>query len=225
MPLILACLYILILLFSQRFVTQQFSRLIHKFGGGQNTVVWLYSLIFLPGTLIHEVSHLLMAAATGARTGQVTIFPEFIEDIMEEKHDKHVRLGSVQVQRMNPVQGFLVGFAPFIIGLALMVWLAALIQSNFNTTNYLAIVIETFLFVNISNSLFPSWEDIKQTLPLIVILAIAVVVTWLLGLHLMISPDSRLWLVVTALNQALIVSLIINLLISSALFLVNRLNR
>ena len=42
----------------------------HQFG------IMLYSLIYLPGTIIHELSHFFSAAILGVRTGNISIFPK-----------------------------------------------------------------------------------------------------------------------------------------------------
>lgn len=163
MPLIFVLLSLLALLLTKKKMTADFSRFVHRIGGSQHTVIVIWSLIFLPGTLIHEVSHFLVAALTGARTGKIEIFPKYLED------DSHVALGSIQTQKLNPLQGFLVGLAPFISGLALLIWLASLLQAGLATPNYWLLVIEGYLFFTIANSFLPSWSDIRQTLPFVII--------------------------------------------------------
>src|SRR5258706_5245201 len=138
---------LLLLDFSERQMTILFSRISHRLGGNQRTLIVAWSIIFLPGTVIHEISHFLLAAATGARTGKIEIFPEFLEkELAGEEKSQGVRLGSVQVSRLNPIQGFLVGMAPFFSGLGLLVWLASLMQTDFQTGNFLMLTLEIYFF-------------------------------------------------------------------------------
>lgn len=199
-----------------------FARLIHRLGGNQKTLIVLWSIIFLPGTVIHEISHFLLAAATGARTGKIEIFPEFLEKELDEEESGSVRLGSVQVARLNPIQGFLVGLAPFFSGLALLIWLASMLQTDFQMERFWPLAIETYFFFVIANSFFPSWSDIRQTLPLIFISIIVGLLIWLLGFQFQISPISPIWGLLDTLGHALMVSITFNFVILITLLLLNR---
>lgn len=214
---------LLVLYLTYRKMTAELSRLIHRLGGSQNVLIWIWSVIFLPGTIIHEVSHFLAASATGTRTGKVEIFPEFIEDILEEEQGgKRVALGYVQTARMNPLQGFLVGIAPLISGLALLVWLAGLMQTSYSASNSLQLALQGYLFFVISNSFFPSWPDISQTLPLIIFTMILALLAWFFGFQLMLGTSSFIWNLLDFLSRALLLSITINLLFIGILFLINK---
>ncbi|RME81906.1 MAG: hypothetical protein D6775_12340 [Caldilineae bacterium] len=77
----------------------------------------LYAIFILPGTIIHETSHWLMARLVGVRTGQVSIFPTF-------DRKGAIRLGSVQVKGGGLLQHTLIGLAPLLVGSILTVWLS-----------------------------------------------------------------------------------------------------
>lgn len=205
-------------------MTLELSRLIHRLGGNQNVLIWVWSVIFLPGTIIHEISHFLAAAATGARTGKIEIFPEFIEDILDEEGDEKrgVALGYVQVARMNPLQGFIVGVAPFVSGMALLIWLASLMRVNYLSENIWPLLFQTYLFFIIGNSFFPSWADMKQTLPLIFLGLVAGLLAWFFGFQLLIGSSSSVWGILDAMTSALLISIVINLCLIGALVLINK---
>ncbi|KKU25515.1 MAG: putative membrane protein [Microgenomates group bacterium GW2011_GWA2_46_16] len=80
----------------------------------------LYSVLVLPGTVIHELSHWLVAEILQVRTGEIVILPELTGGDGEE------RLGSVQTERTDPLRGFLIGIAPFLTGLLILVTLGRL---------------------------------------------------------------------------------------------------
>jgi len=215
MPLLYVLLSLLALLLTKKKITADLGRLIHRLGGSKHQSLIIWSLIFLPGTLIHEVSHFLVAALTGARTGKIEIFPEYLEN----EKSTHVALGSVQTQKLNPLQGFLVGIAPFISGLALLIWLASLLQAGFAAPNYWLLLLEGYLFFTIANSFFPSWPDIRQTLPFVIISLVAALLAWYLGFQIFLSSGSFIWTILISLWQAIALSAALNLCLIALLFL------
>lgn len=226
----MSLLYLLIgiicLFFTQRVLGKQISRLMHGLGGGKNSVIWIWSVVFMPGTLLHEVSHFIMAAATGTHTGKIEIFPEFIEDEMSPGESRSVKLGSVQVARMNPVQGFLVGLAPLITGSLILLWLSTLLIPTFTSGEYLKFSVIAYAFFAIANSFFPSKEDLRHTIPFVVLLILIIIGAWYLGLKVNISPNSKISELSGALSTAFFMSFGINVLIIGILYLINKsLNR
>ena len=204
-------------------MTSEFARLIYRFGGGRRTIIWLWSLIFLPGTILHEISHFLMAAATGAKTGKIEIFPQVLEKKWEaEATGGGVVLGSVQTQKLNPLRGFLVGLAPFIFGLIILTGLANLLKTNFSSGFVPQVILEIYLFFTIVNSFFPSRSDIKQTLPFFGLLIIVGILALILGLKLSLDPGPRLLEFTAAINFALMVSVVMNAIILCGLMIISR---
>ncbi len=219
---ILLCLAFLF--YSNRKIISEFSKLIHKFGGGSRVIIWLWSLIFLPGTVMHEISHFLAAAATGARTGKIEVFPEILQGNWQaEEEGRGVVLGYVQTQKLNPIRGFFVGLAPFIFGLIFLTGLALLLQTSYNSRTFPLFGLEIYLFFTIANSFFPSASDIKQTLPLAVILILLVLVALVLGVQLHPNPSPALISLFNTLGFALLISVILNTAVLLVLFVLNRL--
>lgn len=225
MPFIFLLISVLALLFAQRILGKQISRLVRRFGGGHNAVIWFWSVLFLPGTLVHEVSHFLMAAATGARTGSIEILPEFIEDDLKPGESRSVKLGSVQVGSMNPIQGFLVGLAPFITGSLILTWLSTVLLPQFQAKEYLIFGLAAYLFFTVANSFFPSREDLKHTLPFVVLMILLALGAWYLGIDLNISANARISEIAGSLGTAFFASFGVNAVIIFILFLVNRILR
>lgn len=123
-----------------------------------------YSIIFLPGTIIHELSHWIVAEILQVRTGQITILPDW-----DDGDGSSRRLGSVATERSDPFRGFLIGVAPFISGMLILLMLGQLLQSGWETFGwgYLALII--YGIVVIGNSMMISKED-RRTWPIILIL-------------------------------------------------------
>ena len=218
MPLIFVLLSLLGLLLTKKKMTTDLSRLVHHLGGSQHSAIITWSVIFLPGTIVHEISHFLVAALTGARTGNIEIFPEYLENERSEKNTS-VALGSVQTQKLNPIRGFLVGIAPFISGIALLIWLASMIQTSYSSGNYWILLFEGYFFFTIANSFFPSWPDIKQTLPFAIISLVVALLAWYFGFQIFLNSNSFIWTILTTLWQTICASILLNLAIIGLLFL------
>lgn len=80
------------------------------------TATWLYFFLFLPGILIHELSHYIVAILLGAKPTNFSLWPQ--------SKQGRVVLGSVEVRRIGPVGHSLVGVAPLVFG-SLAVWFIA----------------------------------------------------------------------------------------------------
>jgi len=211
-PIGILILSLLVLYFSKNKLSIELGRLIHKIGGDQRFLIILWSIVFLPGTVIHELSHFLFAVLTSARTGKIEIFPNFLENNFENEDSESgsVTLGYVQTQRLNPIQGFLVGTAPLLVGLALLVWFADLIQKYFYTGDYLFVFLIGYLFFTISNSFFPSAADIKQVIPFVVIVSIFLVIGSLVGIGTFPEPSQELITFVNSLSFVIFISVLLN---------------
>lgn len=112
----------------------------------------LYSVFFLPGVIIHELSHLFTAEFLRVRTGQIHIFPQ-------EIHGGQVRMGSVETEESDPFRQTLIGVAPFFWGLSILFGLTfyMFINSEFIITPLNLILL--YLIFSISNTMFSSKED------------------------------------------------------------------
>jgi hypothetical protein len=225
MPLLFVVLSLLLLLLTKKKLTLEFGRLVHHLGGSQHTAIIVWSIIFLPGTIIHEISHFLVAALTGARTGKIEIFPEYLASEADGNSYTHVALGSVQTQKLNPIRGFLVGFAPFISGMALLIWLASLLQTSFISRNIWLLLFEGYLFFTIANSFFPSWQDVRQTLPFIIISLVVGLLAWYFGFQLYLTPSSPVWTVLRSLWQTVGISVLLNISLIGLLIIFHRFRR
>ena len=69
----------------------------------------LFSLLFLPGVLLHELSHFLMAKLLDVPTGRFSIIPRKLEG-------GRIQLGYVETVSTDFVRDALIGVAPLITG-------------------------------------------------------------------------------------------------------------
>ena len=71
--------------------------------------VGLFSMLFFPGVLLHELSHFLVAKLLGVRTGGFSLLPQVLPD-------GRLILGYVETQRTDVVRDSLIGLAPLVAG-------------------------------------------------------------------------------------------------------------
>jgi len=69
----------------------------------------IFSLIFLPGVFLHELSHFVMAKILRVPTGRFSIFPQPLPD-------GRLQLGYVETAKSDIVRDSLIGAAPLIAG-------------------------------------------------------------------------------------------------------------
>jgi hypothetical protein len=140
----------------------------------------LFSFIFSPGIILHELSHLLVATILLVPVGDLDFTPR--------KNGNSVRLGSVEIVKTDPIRRSLIGVAPVLIGLMVVVGIVYLFSSNIvffqNKGIYIliiAILITAYLLFAISNTMFSSNRDMEGTAEILITLFIVFVATYTLG--------------------------------------------
>jgi len=153
--------------------------------------IYFYSLIFLPGVLVHELSHLFFALILRVPAGKIEIFPTFDHDAGE------VKLGYVQIAKTDFVRRSLIGAAPTIVGIAAIYALATLnfafllspesplvywqlLQTHFLPLDWLQFFF-LYLIFTIASTMFTSRQD-RDAWPLLgILLAIITLLLTLSG--------------------------------------------
>jgi hypothetical protein len=77
----------------------------------------IFSMIFLPGVFLHELSHFVMAKILRVRTGKFSVFPQSLPD-------GRLQLGYVETMRADIVRDSLIGAAPLIVGTLFIAYVA-----------------------------------------------------------------------------------------------------
>jgi hypothetical protein len=77
----------------------------------------IFSILFLPGVFLHELSHFVVAKILGVRTGKFSIFPKSLPD-------GRLQLGYVETARSDVVRDSLIGAAPLIVGTLFVAYVA-----------------------------------------------------------------------------------------------------
>ena len=129
----------------------------------------LYVIIFFPGVILHELSHLLVAMALNVRTGDINIFPQ--------ESQEGLQLGSVKIAKTDSIRGAIIGSAPLVIGLLLIyiiilfqypivfstqdLKINSLLSMSFSLKDFFAF----YLIFAISNSMILSKSDKREIIP------------------------------------------------------------
>lgn len=116
--LLFICELAVLFLLARRLVNS-LARLIYKVTRSHGAVVNILAIFFLPGTIMHELAHLLFAGVMLVPVGEMSVIPE-IQDIPVGRQGMGVRLGSVQIGRTDPFRRTIIGVAPVIFGMLLI---------------------------------------------------------------------------------------------------------
>ncbi len=166
----------------------------------------VYFVLLLPGVVVHELSHWLMAKLLGVQTGKIHIWPK-------TKGRSQMRFGSVEVACTDPVRSSLIGLAPLLSGSLIVLligeWVlgvsnvaAVILQGDVAAIwdNLLAHVrvpdfwLWLYLIFAVSNAMLPSESDREQWRPVLIFLSLVVVVFYLTGWVPQIPPAIADWL-------------------------------
>src|SRR5512142_3213793 len=104
------------LLFAQRSLQREIQCVFLLITRRQTWSLGMFSLLFFPGVLLHELSHFLMARLLGVRTGRFSLLPSVVEG-------GKLRLGFVETAETDLVRDALIGTAPLITGGAAVAYL------------------------------------------------------------------------------------------------------
>ncbi len=204
---ILFFIQLLLVYFVSRITIKEFFKGLRRFIKSDRTVALLISSLFFPGTLVHEISHMLIAFALGLKVHEIKIFPSVEEN--------EVKLGRVLYERRDPIRGIMVGVAPLFFGL-LAFFLFAYFKLFPSENIYLNIVFGYLVFV-ISTTMFSSKQDLVDLLYLIpfVVLVIGIIYIFNIKIEFAIQNKEALAKLTTAfstINLFLFIALVINLL-------------
>jgi len=123
-----------------------------RIGLGNKMIIGIISFIYLPGTIIHELSHYFIALLLNANPHEVSIFP-----VIEEKK---VRLGHVLYEKNKGefIRPILIGIAPFFGALGAI--LLIVYTHQFPGNELWQRTFFGYLILTISANMFSSRQDL-----------------------------------------------------------------
>jgi hypothetical protein len=161
-----------------------------------DVALMLYFVIVLPGVVLHELSHWLMAKLLRVRVSWPKIGPE------RRGRSRRVSLGSVRVANADPVRTSLIGVAPLLGGSAVILLIGNLVLgvdelaaavAGKGVEGILAGLAQImrvpdfwlwlYLIFAVSNAMLPSESDMVPVRPVLIFLgAVVVLVVILTGI-------------------------------------------
>ena len=171
-------LFILYLL--SRRVYMLFFKLFYRITRNKNITIHLLAFLFLPGTFLHEVAHWLAAVMLFVPVGSMTLIPK-----MGEKGS--LRLGSVSIAKTDIIRRLIIGSAPVILGVGIILATFYFVLKRNIFNDYLMIFLLGYLVFEIGNTMFSSKKDMEGALSLVLTVLVAGVVFYFLGFRVGIS--------------------------------------
>jgi hypothetical protein len=181
------------LVFFERWIHQHIQGVALLATRHEDAAVLLYALPLLPGVMLHEFSHWLVAKLLGVKTAGMTLLPQ-------RQRDGHIRLGSLTIYQTDVVRASLIGVAPLISGslvvLALGQWVfgvgalgEALVSGDVGAiaSSLVAALgapdmwIWLYFVFAFANAMLPSPSDRQTWPPVILFLAVVVAAAYVLG--------------------------------------------
>lgn len=146
--------------------------IVYKLTGSHKSVVAFLAILFLPGTIVHELAHMITAGVMFVHVGEIDLVPEIQEN--------GAKLGSVQIGQTDPVRRMIIGVAPVIVGLLTIAGVIYFAQLNFNDqTTWWEAAIFVYLIFEVGNTMFSSKKDMEGISAFL--LAIIIVTSLLVG--------------------------------------------
>lgn len=176
-------LELLLLFLLSKALIGSLARLIFHLTKSRQAVIYTLATLFLPGTIIHELAHAITAGVLMVQVGEVEFTPQI--------HEKGVKLGSAQVGKTDPLRQAVIGSAPVIVGLGMilgsLVYLSSSILSG-QSYSWWVYLLVFYLIFTIGNTMFSSSKDLAG-----VVAGLILVVSILIALYLLGFREFFIW--------------------------------
>lgn len=174
---------------------------VYNVTGSIDMAVLIYFLLLLPGIVLHEAAHWIVAKLLGLKPGRFTVWPK--------RRGRMVGLGSVTARDGGMVLNSLVGMAPLFLGTLLVALMArAWFGGNQLAQTFAGDELRTwfstvaaafrrpdaaiwaYLIFTTANGMMPSAPDREPVKPLLVYIALAALLYVALGMPLQPLADA-----------------------------------
>ncbi len=173
--LVFIALFILLFFISKE-LTRSISFILYKITKSQEKAIRIFHFLFLPGVLVHELSHLISAEVMFVHTSGLSLTPKKIED--------QLVMGSVQIQKTDPIRRAIIGFAPVLVGFLIISVTSFYFLSDKSFFGlFPSYVLVFFIVFEIGNTMFSSRKDLEGTVELLIFLATGFIIAYILGFH------------------------------------------
>ena len=168
---ILFVIQLIILSFISNKLFNRIYLFLHRFFKKDSTVVLVVSLVFLPGTFIHELCHALTAVLLGSAVRSFSVWPRVEGD--------SIKMGYAEVEVLDIFRNSLIGIAPLLFGSMILYYLT----SVFLTVSLIYKFVLLYLIFQISNSMFLSPADVKEVRILLFLTLFLIVTVYIINFY------------------------------------------
>lgn len=163
--LIFASELILLFIISKKLINA-LARIIYKLTKSHKVVVHTLAILFLPGTIIHELGHLLFAGVMLVPVGELSVMPEIEET--------GAKLGSVQIGQTDPLRRMVIGVAPILLGMILIFSIFLLVKIGISP--WWQVFLALYFIFQIANTMFSSRKDLEGAIGFLAIVTVAIII-------------------------------------------------
>jgi hypothetical protein len=202
--------------------------------GSQKAAIWVFWVLFLPGTFLHELSHWLTAKLLRVKTGRFSLWPKL-------NRKGQLQMGAVQVEVTDPFRHSLIGLAPLVFGsIAVLIIgqgrlklgdvgiainsgdLQIMLDALFKILTTPDIWLWLYLIFAISNAMLPSASDRESWWSVVIYLGIALFLAIGLGLNPTLSPDLQALglAIISELLYAFLITIAVDVLFIAFIFII-----
>jgi hypothetical protein len=207
-----------------RWITTHVQGVAFLLTGNSQVAMWVFWVLFLPGTLLHEFSHWLTAFLLRVKTSRFSLWPTV-------KKRGQLQMGAVQVEVADPFRHSLIGLAPLIfgtiavliigqgrlalgeLGLALRSGDLEVIGQAIATTLAVPDVwLWLYLIFAIANAMLPSASDREAWRTVLIYAGLALFLAIALGLNPTVTPSLQEFIltIVTYLLSAFLITVAVD---------------
>jgi len=183
--LLIFILLLVLLFFISRKVQVYVSQLFYGLTKSKKTSAYLFALLFLPGTYVHEFSHFLFSLALLVPVGKLELIPKL--------EGEQLKLGSVSIAKTDFIRRFIIGIAPLIIGVILLVVIVAIAFANPSGDVWWKYFAYLYLIFTISNTMYMSKKDMEGGWKLVLAFILVFLLLYLVGFRASVASDSYLY--------------------------------
>ena len=162
-----------------RKIYKRLSSILLRVTKNKKLAIYTFSLFFLPGTFVHELSHFL--------TALILLVPVGKFDLKPRVEDKKVKLGSVSIAKAGVLRQAVIGISPFIYGVVMLLSVADYLITYHFRLGWLVLIFILFFIFQIANSMFLSRSDLKAAIRLVLLITGIYFIFSLVGLHITIK--------------------------------------
>ncbi len=153
----------------------------------------LFSLLLLPGVLLHEIGHFITARLLGVQTGKFSLLPQALPD-------GRLRLGFVETANVDVLRDAIIGSAPLLTGSGFVIYASLVplglmtLWDGFARSDWIALVemlmklpdrpdfwLWFYLTFAVSSTMLPSASDRRSWLPIAIMAGIIIGLASLAG--------------------------------------------